>query len=137
MRVVCKKWIFAILSVLFSLWVVIAGVMPAKPPIQAKADTVLSYEQTNVLDDLKNSTIGGKEFSLEDFNFSTRKKTQVLSFVEYCYSFYENLQDNFGLYVYIYNPQGLNFSGNHPLNSIQMAFGADAPTSYTKYPLKY
>ena len=78
MRVVCKKWIFAILSVLFSLWVVIAGVMPAKPPIQAKADTVLSYEQTNVLDDLKNSTIGGKEFSLEDFNFSTRKKTQVL-----------------------------------------------------------
>ncbi len=137
MRGICRKWIFAILSVMFSLWVVLAGFIPATLPITAKADTVLTYEQTNVLDDLKQSKIGGKEFSLDEFGFDTKKNTQVLSFVEYCYSFYENLQDNFGLYVYVYNPKGLNFSGTHPLNSIQFNYGTDASASYTKYPLKY
>ncbi len=137
MRGICRKGIFAILSVMFSLWVVLAGFIPATLPITAKADTVLTYEQTNVLDDLKQSKIGGKEFSLDEFGFDTKKNTQVLSFVEYCYSFYENLQDNFGLYVYVYNPKGLNFSGTHPLNSIQFNYGTDASASYTKYPLKY
>ena len=137
MRGICRKCTFAMLSVLFALWVVITSFISYQPLLQVKADAALTYEQTNVLDDLKNSTINGQPFSLEDFGFDAKKNTQVLSFVEYCYSFYEDLQDNFGLYVYIYNPKGLNFAGNHPLNSIQMTYGTESATSYTKYPLKY
>ena len=55
---ICKKIGFAILSFVLSLWVVMAGLFPAVlPNISAKASTALTYEQTNVMDDLKESTI--------------------------------------------------------------------------------
>ena len=135
---ICKKIGFAILSFVLSLWVVMAGFFPAVlPNVSAKASTALTYEQTNVMDDLKESTIGGEEFSLIKYGFNAFRDTQVLSFVEYCYSFYQNLQDNYGLYVYVYNPKGLNFDVNNELNSIQLAYGASTSTSYHKYPLKF
>ena len=81
--------------------------------------------------------VNGKEFSLTDYNFDAFKETKVLSFVEYCYSFYQNMQDNYGLYVYVYNPKGLKFVENSSLNQIQMAYGLQANQSYVKYPLLY
>ena len=81
---ICKRIGFAILSFALSLWVVMAGLFPAVLPISANADTVVSYEQTNVMDDLKQSTIDGKPFSLTDYSFNAFKETKVLSFVEYC-----------------------------------------------------
>ena len=135
---ICKKIGFAILSFVLSLWVVMAGFFPAVlPNISAKASTALTYEQTNVMDDLKESTIDGEEFSLIKYGFNAFKDTEVLSFVEYCYSFYRNLQDNYGLYVYVYNPKGLNFDVNNELNTVQLAYGASTSTNYHKYPLKF
>ena len=134
---ICKKIGFAILSFVLSLWVVMAGFFPAVLPVSAKASTVLTYEQTNVMDDLKESTIDGEEFSLTKYSFNAFKDTEVLSFVEYCYSFYRNLQDNYGLYVYVYNPKGLNFDVNNELNTVQLAYGASTSTNYHKYPLKF
>ena len=97
-----KKIFYGIISFALALWVVIAGFFPAVLPISANADTVVAYEQTNVMDDLKQSTIEGKPFSLTDYSFNAFKETKVLSFVEYCYSFYENRQDSYGLYIYVY-----------------------------------
>lgn len=44
-----------------------------------------------MLEDLTGTEIDGKPFSLEKYGFNSRKGTQVFSFVEFCYSFYENL----------------------------------------------
>ena len=61
----------------------------------------------------------------------------MLSLVEYCYSFYPEKQDNYGLYVYVYNPKGLKFDTGSSLNTIQLAYGESTSTNYAKYPLKY
>ena len=135
---ICKRIGFAILSFALSLWVVMAGFFPAVlPKVSAHASTALTYEQTDVMDDLKSSTIGGEEFSLKKYGFNAFKETQVLSLVEYCYSFYQNMQDNYGLYIYLYNPKGLEFDINHVLNSVQMCYGTSASTNYQKYRLQF
>ena len=101
---ICKRIGFAILSFALSLWVVMAGLFPAVlPKVSAQASTAVTYEQTDVMDDLKSSTIGGEPFDLKKYGFNAFKETQVLSLVEYCYSFYQNMQDNYGLYIYLYN----------------------------------
>ena len=130
-----KRIIKAMVS--FALAVVgwAVGSFPTALPVTA--DTVLTYEQTNVLDDLIGATINGEKFSLADYNFDETKETQVISFVEYCYSAYENKQDRYGLYVYVYNPQGLAIETSSPLNKIQLALGNERNVGYTKYPLLF
>ena len=132
-----KKILYAIFSFVLSFLVVMAGIFPAILPVSAEETSQSVYEQTNVLDDLKKSTIGDKPFDLTDYNFDESKETKVLSFVEYCYSFYSAKQNNFGLYIYVYNPQGLQFNKYSPLNKIQFAVGRSSSTNYTKYNLKY
>ena len=132
-----KKIIYAMLSFVLSFLVVMAGLFPAIIPVSAEETSQSVYEQTNVLDDLKKSTIGNESFDLTKYNFDESKETKVLSFVEYCYSFYSAKQSNFGLYIYVYNPQGLQFNKYSPLNTIQFAIGSSTDTSYTKYNLKY
>ncbi len=135
MRKIFKHIFTAVISFALTLLTVVAGMFPAT--IAVSAEETITYEQTNVMDDLKGSTINGKEFSLTDYNFDAFKETQMISFVEYCYSFYQNMQDNYGLYVYVYNPKGLKFSVNSPLNKIQMAYGLDSNQSYVKYSLQF
>ena len=135
MRKILKGIFTAVISFALTLLTVVAGIFPAT--ISVQAEETITYEQTNVMDDLKGSTINGKKFSLTDYNFNAYKETQMISFVEYCYSFYQNMQDNYGLYVYVYNPKGLKFAVNSPLNQIQMAYGLDANQSYVKYSLQF
>ena len=107
-------------------------------PIYVRADdSVVKFDESNVLDDLEDMTLDGKKFSLEEYNFDTKKDTQILSFVEYCYSFYEEKQNDFGFYVYIYNPKGLKFDTDSSLNMIQFATTKDIDSVYTKYSLTY
>ena len=135
---ICKRIGFAILSFALSLWVVMAGLFPAVlPKVSAQASTAVTYEQTDVMDDLKSSTIGGEPFDLKKYGFNAFKETQVLSLVEYCYSFYQNMQDNYGLYIYLYNPKGLNFDINSMLNGVQLCYGSSTSKNYQKYPLRF
>lgn len=134
---VCKKILSAIISLALSLLVVMAGIFPAILPASAEETSKSVYEQTNVLDDLKKATVNGEPFNLTKYNFDESKPTQVISFVEYCYSFYSEKQDNFGLYAYVYNPKGLKFNLYSPLNKIQIALDASTDAHYTKYSLKY
>lgn len=79
--------------------------------------------------------IGGQPFDLEDWQYNERGKMQIISFVEFCYSFYEAKQDDFGLYIYVYNPQGLAVNTSSELNKIQFTYGSNA--GYAKYPLEF
>ena len=94
----------------------------------AYADTVVGnvkMDSSNVMDDLESSTVDGKPFDISNYAFDESKQTQVFMFTEYCYSFYSNRQGNYGLYVYVYNPQGLKFKTNSILNTISLRAGGN------------
>lgn len=107
--------------------------------LSASADTADSvqaiYESTNVLNNLKGSTIGGKEFDLADYPHNSNGKPQIISFVEFCYSYYAKKQTDYGLYVYVYNPQDVAFDISTERNKIQLTCGDR--TSYSKYTLEF
>ena len=110
------------------------------PIVAYAAESETGFDSTNVLDDLQSSKVNGKPFDIADYPFNESKDIQVISFVEYCYSYKANLRDNYGLYVYIYNPKGLNLSTNEKQNKIQMAVAYDAegnPTDYVKFSLEF
>ena len=126
----------------FALTVIIlfGTVFMAVPLVALAATSETSYSQTNVLDDLKSSTVGGAPFDVKDYPYNPAKDAQIIHFVEYCYSYRENMQENYGLYIYVYNPKGQSFSENNKLNKIQMAVSYDAdgnPTSYDKFALEF
>lgn len=104
-------------------------------PVKAKADSGNAFDSTNVLDDLRSS----EDFNILNYPFTDSKDIRIINFVEYCYSFRVNMRDNYGLYVYIYNPKGLNLDTGDA-NFIQMAVSYDEngnPTDYEKFGLKY
>ena len=136
MRKILKEIYITVISFVCTLITLVAGVFPATIYVSAEENR-LAYEQTNVMDDLQRATIDGKAFSLTDYSFNAKKPTQVVSFLEYGYSFHLGMQDNYGLYVYVYNPKGLKFVVNSSLNQIQMTYGLKENEPYKKYPLAF
>ena len=131
---------YRLLTCLIALVTVFGAVITAAPSIAYAAETGLSFDGTDVLDDLRSSTAGGQAFDLKDYPYDESKQAQIINFAEYCYSYKANMRGNYGLYVYIYNPQGLNLSTTSKSNKIQMATKYDAdgnPTDYAKFDLQF
>ena len=101
----------------------------------AATDVQTVYENTNVLDDLEGSTIGGKTFDIADYPHNGNGKPQLISLAEFCYSYYVDKQGDFGLYAYVYNPQDTAFDMATDRNKIQLTYGDKA--SYSKYTLEF
>ena len=112
-------------------------------PILSSAEESNSFDNSNVLDDLNSSTINGKPFNINDYPFDSSgliKHPNLISFVEYCYSFKASERDKYALYVYFYNPQGLNIDVNNRSNKIQIGISDnpdELPREYSKYSLKF
>ena len=131
MQIKIKKQVLAILLTVLALFLMI---FPSGNTTAHAATTASAFEQTNVLDDLKDCTIDGEPFDLKNYSFNRAKPTQVLMLVEYCYSFYWNRQDNYGLYLYVWNPQGIAFNATSTQNAVQLAYTED---DYVKYPITF
>lgn len=104
----------------------------------AYADTLIGdvqMDSSNVMDDLQSSTVDGEVFDFRDYAFDEQSETNVFALAEYCYSFYSNLQGNYGLYVYVHNPRGLTFNLNSTRNTIQLRVGEQEHS--VKYMLLY
>ena len=128
------KQVIAFLLVLF---VCIGAVMGGQGNLSASAASEMqaAFEERNVLDDLTGGTVGGKKFSLADYPHNSDGKPQIISFTEFCYSYYAEKQGDFGLYVYVYNPQDIAFDTQTSRNQIQLTYGDK--TSYSKYILEF
>ena len=126
-----QKELFRIAAVLCLLcpWAVRGGFAPA-----VRAEEI-SYEQTDVLEDLSGAVIGGKPFDVRDYPFDERGKPQIVAFAEYGYSFYADNQGDYGLYVYVYNPQGQAIDTATDRNKISLAYGGRE--NWTKYNLEF
>ena len=129
------------LVLLLILTVTVVGIVLTAVPSTALAEeSEVAFDSTDVLDDLTSSTVNGEKFDLKNYPFDEEKQIQVLSFVEYCYSYRANQRGNYGLYIYVYNPQGLNLDTDNKGNKIQMAVKYDnegKPADYAKLPLVF
>lgn len=135
-----KKIIYvlaALFAALLFVFTALVGGDAAMVYASTSSTTVAGYEKNNVLDDLQNSTIGGNAFNIEDYPHNENGIPQVLSFVEFCYSQYTNKQDDFGLYIYVYNPQDIAFDTNTERNKIQFRCGNLPSAKYTLDFLNY
>ena len=101
----------------------------------AASEMQAAFEERNVLDDLTGGTVGGKKFSLADYPHNSDGKPQIISFTEFCYSYYAEKQGDYGLYVYVYNPQDIAFDTQTSRNQLQLTYGSKA--SYSKCTLEF
>lgn len=132
------KTLNCVVAIILCLYIFTCIIMPTV----AYAESGNNFDNTNVLDDLRSSTVDGKPFNINAYPFdstATVKKPSIINFVEYCYSFKANMQDNFGLYVYFYNPQALNIDTSNRGNRIQLGvgFNADGTANYEKFDLQF
>ncbi len=97
----------------------------------------ISFDDTPVLDDLRSSTVNGKPFSILAYPYNEFGSVKIINFVELGYSYRINARTNFGLYVYVYNPQNLSIVSSEQ-NKIQIGISNDEDNvTYTKYTLKF
>ena len=101
-------YIFAAVLAVFCLFTV-----SAQSFLYARADSraaeLTGFDGTNVLDDLEGATIDGEPFRLADYAPNAYTKTDAILLAEYRYGYYENMRGDYGLYVYVWNPQLLGY----------------------------
>ena len=126
-----------VIAFLLVLLVCIGVVMGGQGFLSASAASEMqaAFEERNVLDDLTGGTVGGKKFSLADYPHNSDGKPQIISFTEFCYSYYAEKQGDYGLYVYVYNPQDIAFDTQTSRNQLQLTYGSKA--SYSKCTLEF
>ena len=103
--------------------------------LAAKA-TSLSYEESNVLDDLLSSS----NFNISDYPKKEGGYIQLISFIEYCYSYRKNTQNNYEMYIILYNPGELDIETQSYQNKIQLAVEYNynnEPLRFEKYRLEF
>lgn len=135
MKAITKPFLYVLLALLLCVVTVTCGWGNLSAYAATDESVQATYESTNVLNNLKGSTIGGKEFDLADYPHNSNGKPQIISFVEFCYSYYAEKQADYGLYVYVYNPQDIAFDMSTERNKIQLTYGAKS--SYSKYVLEF
>ena len=85
------------------------------------SDNNLKFDNTSIFDDLYGSKDdNGNEFDLSNYPIKEDGELQFFSFVEYGYSYYANYEKNYALYLYLYNPQQLNFQTYLDSNVVRM-----------------
>ena len=127
-------------ALIFTLVLCMVFVSVQGTPLVVAHASEVNFDDTNVLDDLRSSSVNGQPFDLKAYPYNDKGTIQIIAFVEYCYSFKANRSSNYGLYVYVYNPQGLNLNATSKQNKIQMAVAYDGngnPTRYEKFNLTY
>ena len=124
------------IGVIFACFMLIVGSLfsPLNSNI-AFASTDNNFEKSTVIEDLKGSTLNGQKFDLANYPFDEKGSPKLISFLEYCYSYKTSMQDNYALYIYIYNPQGKEFNVSSNRNKIQLRAGETG--NFEKYELTF
>ena len=128
-----KRIMFLILALTMLL-----GIIPTQSIVYAQAENtsyLQAFEQTTVLDDLNSSA----SFNPNNYPANKLGDITIINFVEFGYS-ETGAQDNYGLFVYVYNPAQLEVDTNSVQNKLQMAIGYNSdgvPNNYFKFQLQF
>lgn len=135
MKAISKRLLYLLFAVILGIVTVFGGQAKLSAFADSADSVQANYESTNVLDNLNGSTIGGKQFDISDYPHNENGQPQVISLTEFCYSYYADNQGDYGLYVYLYNPQDRAIDTQTERNKIQLTY-ADKP-QYEKYILEF
>ncbi len=131
-----------VLSVLIVFLALLSCFTTAVSPVRASAEEgtteaikKATLATSDVLTDLNGTTIEGKKFSLSDYPYAKNKEARVIALIEGCYTYHKEDMGKYGLYIYVYNPQGKAFDENSTRNKIQLRFSKGG--GYTKYQLTF
>ena len=105
--------------------------------VSAEEIEVIDFDSSSVIDDLTGSTIWNETFDISNYPVDETGSMRILAFTEFAFSLLEQYQQYYGLYIYIYNPQG--FEIDDSLNTIKFADeynSSNEPTNWNNYPLK-
>ena len=108
----------------------------AFPVFADSANVQEAFENINVLDDLKSD----KNFNLLEYPYykGSTPEMYVINVVEFCYSFRKDKSDDYGLYLYVYNPNGQNIKTDSLHNQVLMATAYKTnPVTETSKPTDY
>lgn len=115
--------------------------------IHAATSAKMQFDQSNVMDDLQSATINGAPFNIADFPYDSEgivNHPRILTVIEYCYSIRPVQRNNYGVYIYFYNPQALNISTESVVNKILLgiAYSTDKDGNikvdgYEKFALQF
>ena len=112
-------------------------------PAFAETSQRISYDSTDPLDDLME--VEGFDIANYPTYKSNKPEMHVANFVEYCYPYYANMNSNYGLYFYLYNPNLQDIIVNSVQNKVMIAVKYDSspvtsksnPTDYEKFGLEF
>lgn len=135
MKVIFNRIVNFSLALLLCVGIALCGFGGGSAYAETSVGIQAEYERTDALADLRGATIAGKEFDVTNYPHNENSSPQLLSFVEFCYSYYSNKQSDYGLYVYVYNPQDLVFDTTDKFSKIQLTYGNEE--RYVKYPLTF
>lgn len=110
--------------------------------VHAATSTTTAFEQSDIMDDLKSGNIDLLQYPYD--STGVIKHPEIMTVVEYCYSARSTHRNNYGLYIYFYNPQGLNISTNSKANKITLGVkyskdkdGYNKVDDYEKFDLQF
>lgn len=92
-------------------------------PIYAYAATENAFDKTSVNDDL--SDVDWLKYPYNPFGAPT-----LMNFVEYCYTDSASKNDDYALYLYVYNPAKLSFSLKGNVVNMAIAYDGDKPIDH-------
>ena len=112
---------FLVAVLVFVMLVLLSWEIISTGLIAYAGDNDLKFDNTSIFDDLYGSNDdNGNEFDLSNYPIDKDGELQFFSFVEYGYSYYANYEKNYALYLYLYNPQQLNFQTYLDSNVVRM-----------------
>lgn len=132
-----KQYVSILIAVLFMAMIALTSIFQVSKAF-AYSEGDNAYDETYVKSDLGQEIMEkGYEMS---FDGTAGTEPSLHSFMEYCFSVYaDKRNENYGLYIYIYNPGRLQFSEYYGANTINMATKyneAGEPTDYEVLSLK-
>lgn len=132
-QIKAKKMLITILT----LVVVILGIFASS---KAYADLAqqTKFESVNVMADLKSADA----FDIRKYPFDSTgaHSAGIINFIEYCYSPFSNMQSNYGLYIYFYNPKNISIVEKAGQNKVEIATefnDKNIPINYQKFDLEF
>ena len=114
----------------------LVAVLPI-PAVLASTSTVETFDTRSIYEDLQDAEILGETFDISNYSPNENGAPQLLAFTEFAFTLLNDYQQYYGLYLYLYFPQGnLQESAN---NTVEMAVDYDStgePTEWGKFQLK-
>lgn len=127
-----RRKIITLLSAAVVIPLIVICALSASVKTAYAADSGNAFDDTRVEDDLADMDL--------DFVKANYTDIAIVEFIEYCYADNVFKQGNYGLYLYVYNPDRIDFSVKTGANTVNMAVGYDGdgnPNAYENRALQY